>query len=115
MPSVLIVDDNDDMRLLIRGVIAALAEPIYECRDGADAVAACARYKPDCVLMDIEMPVTDGLSATRQILTALPSTTVLIVTQYDDQRLRRAARDAGARGYVLKENLLELRTVLGAL
>ncbi len=115
MPSVLIVDDSDDMRLMIRGVIARLAEPIYECRDGADAVAVCAQYRPDCVLMDIEMPITDGISATRQIVALLPSTRILIVTQYDDKRLRRAAREAGAHGYVLKENLLELRTVLRAL
>ena len=65
--------------------------------------------------MDIEMPVTDGISATREIVERLPSTTILVLTQYDDNRLRRAAREAGAQGYVLKENLLELRTVLRAL
>lgn len=111
----LIVDDSDDMRRMIRGIIENLADPIYECQDGADALAACARYKPDYVLMDIEMPVTDGITATRQIMGVLPSTTIFIVTQFDDKRMRNAAQEAGAHGYVLKENLLELRTFLRAL
>jgi CheY-like chemotaxis protein len=115
MPSVLIVDDSDDMRRMIRSVIDGIADPILECRDGVDALAACTRYRPDCVLMDIEMPIMDGIAATRQILGALPSTTILMVSQYNDKRMRHAAAQAGACGYVLKENLLELRVLLQGL
>ena len=112
MPSVLIVDDNDRIRRTIREVIDGIADPIHECADGADALAACVLHKPDCVLMDVEMPVTDGITATRQVLGALPSTAVIIVTQHDDKWIRLAAIEAGARGYVLKENLLALRSLL---
>jgi DNA-binding NarL/FixJ family response regulator len=62
--------------------------------------------------MDIEMPITDGITATREIIDALPSTAIVIVTQYDDKWMRMAAMKAGARGYVLKENLLALRPLL---
>ena len=115
MPSVLIVDDSDQMRRMIRSIIEPVADPIYECPDGADALAACMLHQPDCVLMDVEMPITDGISATRQIVAVLPSTPIFIVTHYDDKRLRLAAERAGASGYVLKENLLALRPLLEAL
>jgi len=99
MPSVLIVDDSDRIRRTIRQVIEGFADPIYECSDGAEALAACVLHKPDCVLMDIEMPITDGITATREIIDALPSTAIVIVTQYDDKWMRMAAMKAGARGY----------------
>jgi CheY-like chemotaxis protein len=112
MPSVLLIDDTEQMRRMIRRVIADLADPIAECEDGDEALAAYARHRPDWVLMDISMPNMDGLTATRRILELFPEARVLIVTQYDDDRLRDAARQAGAQGYVLKENLLELRARL---
>jgi DNA-binding NarL/FixJ family response regulator len=95
---------------MIRRVIADLAEPIYDCPDGADAADLCVRHRPDCVLMDIEMPLTDGIAATRQVLALAPG--VRVVTQYDDRRMRAAARQAGACAYVLKENLLDVRRLL---
>lgn len=58
--------------------------------------------------MDIRMDEVDGIQATRQIIAADPAAKVVIVTDYDDEALREAAMAAGARGYVLKENLLEL-------
>jgi CheY-like chemotaxis protein len=67
---VLIVDDNAEMRRLLRGFVARLAEAVYECEDGAEAVEAYAAEHltaADWVLMDIEMPRVDGLEATRQL------------------------------------------------
>src|SRR5262245_14783914 len=112
MVSLLIVEDNDHMRRMIRSVITDLAEPIHECADGAEAPGLYAAHRPDWVLMDVEMPRLDGITATRRITGAFPAARILIVTQYNDARIRRAALDAGARGCVLKENLLELRTLL---
>jgi CheY-like chemotaxis protein len=112
MPSLLLIDDSDQMRRMIRRVIADLADPIFECEGGTEVLAAYARHRRDCVLMDIEMPEMDGLTATRRLLELFPEARVVIVTQYDDDRLRDAAREAGAVGHVLKENLLELRARL---
>jgi two-component system response regulator DegU len=113
MVSILIVEDNDHMRRMIRNVVTGLADPIHECGDGADAPGLYAAHRPDWVLMDVEMPRVDGITATRLIIQAFPAARILIVTQHNDAKIRRAALDAGARGMVLKENLLELRTLLG--
>lgn len=108
----LIVEDNRSIRRVIRSVVSRLAEQIYECEDGADAQAAYLQHQPDFVLMDISMKGVDGLTATRQIRKADPRARVVIVTNYDEQDLREEASRAGACGYVLKENLLELVGVL---
>jgi CheY-like chemotaxis protein len=109
----LIVDDNQQMRRLIRSVVGDMAEDITECCDGSLALAAYAESMPDWVLMDIRMPNVDGITATRQLKASYPQAHVCIVTDYEDRELREAARDAGAEGYVVKEDLLRLRQVLG--
>jgi CheY-like chemotaxis protein len=108
----LIVDDSQEMRSLIRSVVADMAGTIGECCDGALALAAYAEQRPDWVLMDIRMPEMDGISATREIKASYPEAHVCIVTDYDDGELRQAAREAGAEAYVIKEDLLGLRQVL---
>jgi CheY-like chemotaxis protein len=110
----LIVDDNQQMRRLIKSVVGDLAEMVAECCDGALALAAYSESLPDWVLMDIKMQEMDGISATRQIRSSYPEAHVCIVTDYDDRELREAAREAGAEGYVIKEDLLKLRQVLAA-
>ena len=109
---ILIVEDNPSVRRMIRGLIAPLAAEIHECADGAEALAAYTRHRPDFVLMDIAMGEVDGITATAQIVTADPTAKVLIVTSYDGAELRQAAGEAGACGFVLKENLLDLRHML---
>lgn len=63
--------------------------------------------------MDIEMPVLDGLDATRQIVAAFPDARIVIVTKHGHEKLRMTATDAGASAYVLKENLFALRALIG--
>jgi len=114
----LIVDDNPQMCWMIRAVVADLAEAVAECGDGDEAVAAYAAQRfsaADRVLMDLQMPGVGGLEATRRIRAAFPDARIIIVTQYDDPHWRAAATQAGACGYVLKENLLELRQMLKTL
>jgi len=94
--------------------LADVAEPIAECDSGSEVCASYAAHHPDWVLMDIELPGQDGIAATRQLLAAQPAARVVIVTSYDDAELRRAAQAAGASGYVLKENLWEVRQLLTA-
>lgn len=69
----MIVDDSDDIRRMLRDVVAGLADPIYECRDGAEACDAYAEHRPDWVLMDVSMTPMDGVTATQRITHAFPA------------------------------------------
>ncbi len=111
----LIVDDNAAMRRLIRRLTSDLVERIEECADGSEALAVYEQYQfgaADWVLMDIEMSGMDGFNATRQLRAAHPEARILIVTKHNDEQLREAAFRHGACGFVLKENLLELRSLI---
>jgi two-component system, NarL family, response regulator DegU len=108
----LIIDDHSLMRRLIRRVVCDLVSDVEECGDGSEALAAYHQYRPDWVVMDIEMSRMDGITATREILEAFPAARIVIVSKHDDEHIREAAQAAGACGYVLKENLLAIRTLL---
>jgi CheY-like chemotaxis protein len=110
--NLLIVEDNLKMRQMIKSIVADLAERIDECSDGGDALEIYARHKPDWVLMDIRMEKVDGISATRQIIERFDDAKIIIVTNYDDAEIRKSARQAGACGFVLKENLLKVRELI---
>ncbi len=105
----LIVDDNPAVRRLIGRVAGDLVDDLRECADGSEALAAYHECQPDLVLMDIEMQRMDGLAATREIIAAYPQAKIVIVSRHGDEQTQEAARAAGACGYVLKENLLEVR------
>jgi CheY-like chemotaxis protein len=110
--TLLIVEDNPTVRKLVRRAAADVAETIFECEDGADSLAAYETHRPDVVLMDVRMPRMDGLAATRLLLHHHPAAKVVILTDYNDDEVRFAARDAGACAYALKNNLTELDDVL---
>lgn len=101
------------MRRTIRLVVQDLAREISECADGAQALAVYAERLPDWVLMDIRMKETDGLTAIRQIKAVFPEARIIVVTVCQGDDMREAARLAGACAYVVKDNLLELRQLLG--
>lgn len=100
------------MLKLIRSFVEDLAEEVFECGDGREALSAYRKHQPDWVLMDIKMKDVDGIAATKQIRDLYPHASVLIVTGYNDRKLREAARKAGACGYVVKEDLLLVRQIL---
>ena len=110
--TVLIVEDNAGVRRLLKRVIGTIANTIWECEDGADALGVYADRRPDVVLMDLRMQLVDGLAATRQIRQFDPKARVVIVTDYEDEELRSAAREAGSCAYVLKVNLLDLAEII---
>lgn len=98
----------DDQVLVRAGFTKLLeAEPgvdvVGEASDGAAAIDECRRKSPDVVLMDIRMPVLDGIAATRQITTTLP-TKVLVLTTYDLDEYVFTALQAGASGFLLKDS-----------
>lgn len=108
----LIVEDNELMRRLIKSLIGSLADVVIECDSGDAAYEAYAVNQPDWVLMDIQLPGLDGITATHRIKAAFPDAHILIVTDHGDEPLRAAARAAGACGYVLKEHLLSIRELM---
>lgn len=71
--------------------------------DGAEAVEMVAQKKPDLILMDLKMPIMNGVEATRQIRTRYPEVKVLVLTTYDDEQWVSDAIQAGASGYLLKD------------
>ena len=109
---VMIVDDNAEMRGLIRNVLEEVANEFVECCDGQEAVAAFETEKPDWAVMDVAMGVMDGLTATKLIKSKFPTSQIMVVTHHNNPKLRERAREAGASGFLLKEDLLELRTAL---
>lgn len=111
-PVVLLVEDNLAMRALIRSLVEESFPTIHECGDGASAVALFTRFRPDWVLMDITLDGVDGITATRAIRRLDPTARIVIVTEHGDDAHRQAAITAGAVGFVLKENLLELKLLL---
>jgi len=105
MIRVLLADDHGVIRDGLGRLIAALddVELVAVAADGAEAVAQCARCAPDVVLMDLDMPVLDGIEATRRIVAAQPGTAVLVLTSFSDRPRIMGALEAGACGYLLKD------------
>jgi len=105
MTRVLIVDDQALVGVGLRKILES--EPgttvVGECADGDDAVAEARRLRPDVVLMDIRMPVLDGIEATRRIVDAQPSTRVLVLTTFGLDGYVFDALRAGASGFMLKD------------
>ena len=105
MTSVLIADDQALVRVGLRKILETEPETtiVGEAGDGEDAVTAARRLRPDVVLMDIRMPVLDGIEATRRIVRAHPSTRVLVLTTFGLDTYVYDALRAGASGFMLKD------------
>jgi DNA-binding NarL/FixJ family response regulator len=100
---VVVVDDQDLVRSGLAMVLAARGiEVVGEAGDGRAGVEVVRRERPDVVLMDIRMPVLDGIAATREIVAARLPTRVLVLTTYDLDRYVYGALQAGAAGFLLK-------------
>jgi CheY-like chemotaxis protein len=110
----LIVDDNKQVRRMIRSLVEDLETEFCECEDGSQALSAYRECSPDLVLMDVQMKEMDGLTATRQIKKAFPDAKVIILTNYTDAKTRQAATDAGANCFCDKEDLTSLRGLIAA-
>ena len=103
----LLADDHEIVREGLRALLKAYrdCEIVGEAADGRQAVALVKELKPDIVILDISMPLLNGLEATRQILKIRPQTKVLILTMHESDSLIRDILDVGARGYILKTDV----------
>ncbi len=101
---VLLVDDSRDIRLLLRRVLTRSSsfDVVGEACDGREAIALAGALQPDVVILDLAMPVMDGLEALPQIRLRLPSATIIVLSGFDEARMEKAAIDAGADLYMGK-------------
>jgi DNA-binding NarL/FixJ family response regulator len=109
---ILIVEDSQSVRRMIRDIVLRPSDRCFECSDDDQALAAYAEHRPDCVLMNIEMNGVDGIAATTRIRAAFPGAKIVVLASYDDAELRGAALAAGACAYVLKDEMYKLRALL---
>jgi DNA-binding NarL/FixJ family response regulator len=101
---VLLADDHDVVRQGFRLVLGSQPdiEVVGEAPNGREAIEQARRLRPDLVLMDVTMPVMDGLEATRRIKAEMPGVCVLMFTSHEEPEYLLGAIEAGAAGYVLK-------------
>ena len=101
---ILVVEDQADNRQIIRDMLAATDYEIIEAENGEEALAAVGKQRPDLILMDVQLPIIDGYTATRRIKAdpALRSIPIIAVTSYALDGQEKIARAAGCDDYVPK-------------
>ena len=101
---ILVIEDNEDNRRIIRDLLTSLGYELIEAADGVEGVAMAQSHRPDLILMDIQLPEMDGYEATRQIraVPGLKTVPIIAVTSYALSGDEAKARDAGCDGYVAK-------------
>src|SRR4051812_27050610 len=103
-PPILVVDDNRHIPPLLLELLQAVFQgsAILEAADGREALAQCARAKPQVVVMDVGLPDADGIELTGRIRLLFPQTAVVVLSSHEDSAYREAARRAGAVAFVGK-------------
>jgi DNA-binding NarL/FixJ family response regulator len=103
---ILIADDHSVVRAGLRTLLESRSgwEVCAEASDGRDAIEKASRLKPDVAILDIGMPLLNGVETTRRIRASSPSTEILILTMHESDELVQQVIEAGARGYVLKDD-----------
>ncbi len=101
---ILIADDVPQVRRELRTLLPLLADidVVGEAENGQSAIELAATLRPDVILMDVEMPVMDGLAATRSIKQQCPACRIIILSIHNDEAVRAKARSAGADDFVDK-------------
>jgi two-component system, cell cycle response regulator DivK len=101
---ILVVEDQEDNRQILRDLLASTDYEIVEAENGLEALAAVAKHRPDLILMDIQLPILDGYEATRRIKAdpELRSIPIIAVTSYALSGDEAKAREAGCDAYVPK-------------
>ncbi|MBU1099106.1 MAG: response regulator transcription factor [Bacteroidetes bacterium] len=108
----MIVDDSAEMRKSIRSIVTNTRDTVFECENGSQVLPIYVKEHPDYVLMDINMPVMNGIEATRNLIAKFPEARVLIISNYNDDEFRKEAEESGAIKYFVKDNLIDIKTYL---
>jgi len=103
---ILVADDHAVVRAGLRTLLESRPgwQVCAEAVNGRDAVEKAGKLKPDVAVLDISMPLLNGIEATRQLLKLSPETEVLILTMHDSEQMVQQVLDAGGRGYILKDD-----------
>jgi DNA-binding NarL/FixJ family response regulator len=103
---ILLVDDHQIVRQKLKTILEGHVgwQVVGEASDGAEAVEKAKKLNPDVLVLDVTMPVMNGLEACRLLRRQSPDLEILFVTQHDSPQMMRDALEAGARGYVVKSN-----------
>lgn len=103
--SILIVDDNANLRAGLKVLFeqSDLVSEIHQASNGREAIQAAERFRPAVILLDVGMPIMDGVEACQQLKQKWPDLKVIMLTSHDDERDIFAALAAGANGYCLKD------------
>jgi len=103
---ILVADDHDVVRTGLRTLLESRKgwQVCAEATNGRDAVDKARECKPDVAVLDIGMPLLNGVEATRQIRKVSPTTEILVLTMHDSEMMIQSVLEAGARGYILKDD-----------
>lgn len=104
-PRILIAEDNKAIAAAVERLVSSRFDVIAVCNNGADAVRTALALQPDVVLLEVVMPVLDGIQAVRQIRTFDRKIKMVMVSGMEDEQFVRAAIEAGAQRYVFKRRL----------
>lgn len=112
---ILVVDDLHQWRIKVRSILEGIKgfRVVAEAGDALEAIEKAARFRPDIVVLDIGLPLLNGIEAAPRIQQASPGSKIIFLTQEQDSDIRAAALATGAEGFVLKSNAAsELRSAL---
>lgn len=112
MAKYMIVDDNAGMRTMIRSFVCNESDSVMECSDGEAAVAAYDGFRPDYVLMDVDVKPMDGFTATERIQEQDANARIIFVSNHNTSAFQLKAKMLKAAGFVSKENLPEIRNII---
>lgn len=103
---ILVADDHDVVRTGLRTLLESRNgwQVCAEAKNGREAIEKARECKPDVAVLDIGMPLLNGVEATRQIHKLSPATKILVLTMHDSEMMIQSVLDAGARGYILKDD-----------
>jgi DNA-binding NarL/FixJ family response regulator len=103
---ILLADDHTVVRQGLKALLSSEIdmEVVGEAENGEQAVAMAKKHAPDVVIMDLAMPLMNGLTATKQILRAVPNAKVIVLSSYSDDKCVKDMLDAGATGFLMKES-----------
>lgn len=106
---VMLVDDHTHIHKIVSTLLMTVDDIslVAQCSNGKDALMLCAEYQPDIVLMDVIMPVMDGIQATQHMHQSFPDIKILVLSAFQDDESVHAMLAGGAAGYVLKTSLVQ--------